>query len=312
MYPTAAGVRNIADTTMRYVPSLYSGKMLEKFYAKRVVPAICNQDYEGELKGQGDTLYIRANPDITVSTHYKGGAVVGEYPSSTAVTMLVDKGKKWAFVTDPIDDKQTDVKNYVEKWMDDAEKQVGIAIDTDVLGNIYSSAHASNYGATAGAISANINLGVESGTAVSLTKSDIVDKIVECGQVLDEQNIPDEDRYMVLPAWACAMLKQSDIKNVSLTGDSVSPIRNGRWGVVDRFEIFMSNKLSTGTDSVAATCTDIIFGHRSAVTFATQITENENLKNPNGFGILYRGLQVYGYKVVIPSALGWLFAKKGS
>ena len=41
----------------------------------------------------------------------------------------------------------------------------------------------------------------------------------------------------------------------------------------------------------------------SAITFASQIAKVESLPNPNDFGTLVRGLNVYGYKVVKPEAL---------
>jgi len=40
--------------------------------------------------------------------------------------------------------------------------------------------------------------------------------------------------------------------------------------------------------------------------------KNEHLINPDTFGMLHRGLQVYGYKTVKDEALGVLFAYKGS
>lgn len=308
MYPVAAGTRNIAATSMRYVPALYSGKLLVKFYARSVVAAISNTDYEGEIKEQGDTVYIRTVPDITIRDHTKGQALVHEQPTSTPTSLLIDQGKYWAFATNKVDDKQTDIKKYTEKWTDDASKQLKIAIDTDILGTVYASAHASNQGATAGAISGNINLGV-TGTPVGLDSTNVLSYIVSAGQVLDEQNVPEEGRWMVIPAWMCSLIKLSDLKDASLAGDATSILRNGRLGMIDTFTLYKSNLLSTTTDG-ANTCTNIIFGTNHAITFASQLTENENLRNPFGFGTLFRGLQVYGFEEIKPEALGWLYAYK--
>jgi hypothetical protein len=103
------------------------------------------------------------------------------------------------------------------------------------------------------------------------------------------------------------LIKKSDIKDASLTGDAKSVLRNGLVGMIDRFTIYNSNLLS-GT---AAAGVYMLFGHKDATSFATQLTENKVLDNPNGFGMLHRGLQVYGYKVVKPEALGVLFGAKG-
>lgn len=311
-YPTAAGIRNIQASTMRYVPEIWSGKLLISFYTRTVLAAICNVDWEGEIKDQGDTVYIRSIPAITINDHQKGQALAYEQPVATPVTLLIDKGKSWSFSTNLVDDVQTDIKDYTSKWTDDAGKRLKIAVDKEVVQNVYSSAHASNYGATAGAISGDIDLGVDGGTSVSLTKANVLDKIVECGQVLDEQSVPeDAERWMVVPAWMCSIIKLSDLKNASITGDSVSPLRNGRIGEIDTFTIYKSNQLATTTDGAADTATCIIFGTKHAIAFASQLIKSETLPNPFAFGHYFRGLQVFGYKVVKPQALGWLYAKKG-
>ena len=44
-------------------------------------------------------------------------------------------------------------------------------------------------------------------------------------------------------------------------------------------------------------------GHKSAITFASQIAKVETLQNPNDFGQLVRGLNVYGYNTIKPESL---------
>lgn len=273
--------------------------------------AIANTDYDGEIKQMGDTVYIRAVPTITIRDYQNGQTLVHEQPVATPVTLLIDKGKYWAFSTTKVDDKQTDIKSYTEKWTSDAAEQLKIAIDTAILAGVYGSVHASNTGNSAGVISANIALGADGGTSVALKNSDVLDKIVECGQVLDEQNCPEEGRFFVIPAWMASLIKTSDLKDCSLTGDGVSVLRNGRMGVIDTFTLYKSNLLATTADGSGNTTTCALFGTKDAITFASQLTENENLKNPFGFGTLFRGLQVYGYKVVKSEALGMLYCRKG-
>jgi len=301
----AAGKLNIGSSTMRYIPALYAGKLLKKYYSATVLSAITNTDYEGEIKKYGDTVYIRATPDITIRDYAKGQTLVNEQPESTAVTLSIDKGKYWSFVTESVDKIQTDIKTFVNKWTDDAAEQMKIAVDTDVLANVYSDASAYNQGTTAGAKSSSFNLGV-AGTAVGVDKTTILDKIVDCGTVLDEIDCPETGRFMIIPPMLAGLIKKSDLKDASLSGDGTSIMRNGMLGTIDRFTLFNSNLLA-GTYSTGVYC---IFGTKDAISFATQLTENEVLPNPNGFGTLHRGLQVFGYKVVKPQALGVLYAKK--
>jgi hypothetical protein len=47
----------------------------------------------------------------------------------------------------------------------------------------------------------------------------------------------------------------------------------------------------------------LLAGHKSAVTFASQMTKMETVRNPNDFGDYVRGLNVFGYKTLLPQAL---------
>lgn len=275
--------------------------------------AIANTDHEQEIKNIGDTVEIRSLPDITIRTYTKGMSLTYEQPTATPTTLYINKGKYWGFSTNEVDDVQTDMKDYMDQWMSGAMKQMKESVDSDVLGNIYSDVSSYNKGSAAGYISANINLGVDGGTSVALTKNDVMDKIVECGQVLTELDVPNEGRWMVIPAWMRTIISMSDVKDASMMGDRVSEVRsNGRLGAIAGFTFYESNQLSTGADGSANTCTRVLFGTNHATTFAAQITKNEHIVNPNDFGVYHRGLMVYGYKVVKPTAMGVLFCRKGS
>ena len=131
-----------------------------------------------------------------------------------------------------------------------------------------------------------------------MDKTNVLDYIVNLGSVLDEQNVPETDRWVVLPVWACGFVKQSDLKDASLAGDSTSIMRNGRLGMIDRFMIYRSNLLD-----VSGSNTNIVAGHKSGLTFASQMLNSETLRAESTFGTLVRGLQVYGYSVIKPEAI---------
>jgi hypothetical protein len=130
---------------------------------------------------------------------------------------------------------------------------------------------------------------------------------VDCGTVLDEQNVPQTGRFVVIPAFAAGLIKKSDLKDASMTGDSTSVMRNGRLGIIDRFETFLSNNVKYTAADTAYSC---IFGHKAGLTFASQIVKTEKLRSEHAFEDIVRGLNVFGYKVVKPEALGVLYAKR--
>lgn len=299
-----------------FIPEIWSGKLIEKFYASTVLSAISNTDYEGEIKSHGDKVKIRTKPTLTIRNYEAGLNLVVERPSSNIVELLIDKGKYFNAILDDVMRVQSDI-DQMGLWSDDAGEQMKIVIDTDVLLGLLGQAAAANRGATAGAISASINLGVTTAPVVLVPRNpavgevEIVDMIVRLGQVLDEQNIPEQGRWIVLPAWASSMIKRSELRDASLTGDGASILRNGRLGMVDRFTIYASNLLPSGVAAGLAAGEWVIYaGHSHALTFASQMTEMETMRSEFTFGNIMRGLQVYGYKVLDGKALAQAIVTK--
>jgi len=292
-FPVAAGRPNYSGN---FIPEIWSGKLIENFYDATVLAAISNTNYEGEIRRMGDTVNIRTTPEISIKTYVKGQTLSVENPDKPKIQLVIDKGEYFACIEDDVDKVQSDV-NMMDTWSKDASERMKIKIDQRVLTDILPDISALNKGATAGRITGNIDLGT-TGTPVAITKSNVLDYIVDLGTVLDEANAPEGERFLVIPAKMAGMIKKSDLKDASLTGDSVSVLRNGRLGMIDRFTLYMSHNLSVTSGKFS-----IIAGHKMGFTFASQMTEMESLRAESTFGNVIRGLQVYGYKVVKPEAL---------
>jgi len=299
VYPVSPGRPNY---TGNFIPEIWSGKLIENFYDATVLAAVSNTDYEGEIRSMGDTVNIRTQPNITIRDYVKGQNLVVENPDKPKLQLVIDKGEYFSVVEDDVDKVQTDV-NLMDMWSKDASEQMKIKIDQRVLTDMLPDIGTLNRGATAGAQSGAFDLGT-AGAPLTITKDgasstvSIVDLIVDMGTVLDEANCPESDRFLVIPARAAGLIKKSELKDASLTGDSTTPLRNGRLGMIDRFTLYVSHNLN-----VTAGNTSLIAGHKMGFTFATQMTEMETLRAQSTFGNIVRGLQVYGYQVVKPEAL---------
>jgi hypothetical protein len=303
--PVASGITSHSGT---YTPEIWSAKTLVKFYTATVFGSISNTDYEGEIKNSGDTVQIRTVPDIIIRDYSIGQKLVRTRPAPSKISLYIDKGKYYSVPINDVEKLQSDI-NYVDKWTDDAGRQMAIEIDTTVLEDVYADASSYNSGNTAGYKTSSFQLGA-SGFPVVVDKDDIIDYIIDMGTVLDEYDVPDDGkRWITFPAAFCGLIKKSDLKDASLAGDGTSIARNGRIGMVDRFEIFRSNQLALTTDG-GNSVTNCIFGHPAAITFASQLTENRYIDNPDDFGKIMEGLQVYGFKVIKEQALGHFYARK--
>jgi hypothetical protein len=294
-----------------FIPEIWSAKLVEKFYASTVLAAISNTDYEGEIQNQGDRVKIRTKPTITIRDYRADGLLGLDRPTGNSVELYIGIGKYFSLILDDVMEVQSDL-NLLSMWSDDAAQQLKIHVDRDVLGGIVGGAAAANKGVAGGIISGNLNLGAK-GTPVAVklapvagTDTGILDVLLRLGQALDEQNIPEVGRWVVMSAAAGRYIKQSELRQAYLSGDPVSMLRNGRLGMVDRFTIYVSNLLpSAATDATnfAAGEQPIFAGHAHGITFASQISKVETLRSELTFGQILRGLQVYGYQIVDPTSI---------
>ena len=269
---------------------------------------ISNTDYEGEIKGQGDKVHIRTTPTLEIHDYQIGQTLVNQRPEAPTLELLIDKGFYWSAIIDDVVEKQQDI-DQMNLWAQDAAEQLKIKLDSRVLGSIVPDVHAENKGQNAGRISGNIDLGA-TGNALAIDRDNVLETILMMGQVLDEQNVPESGRFLILPYWMTTMLKLSDIKDASLTGDGSTPLRNGRVGMIDRFTVYNSNLLPRYVDG-AHNPTHVLAGTTEGLTFATQLTKTESLRAESTFGNIMRGLMVYGHKVVKPEALTAAYVRQG-
>ena len=309
LYPVGSSGNNLQATG--FVPEIWSDKLVEKFYASTVLAAISNTDYEGEIKNKGDRVKIRTKPTISIHNYDADGLLGLDRPTGGTVELYIGNGKYFSLILDDVMEIQSDL-NVMSMWSDDAAQQLKITVDQDVLGGIYGGMAAANQGTTAGVITASLNLGIQGAPLTTVSKNptggqiELLDVLMRMSQVLDEQNIPEEGRWVVMPSWAGRQIKQSELRQAYLSGDSVSMLRNGRLGMVDRFTIYISNLLPNNSNQPAnfnAGEWPLYAGHAHGLTFASQISKVETLRSELTFGQILRGLQVYGYQIVDGKAL---------
>jgi hypothetical protein len=266
---------------VNFIPEVFSKLLQAKFYKKSILPEISNTDYEGEISGQGDKVVIRTVPAVTINNY--AGTITTQELTTAKVEMLIDKAKYYSFKVDDVLAAQADI-NLLEGASTDAAEGMRIAVETEVL---------------AGAITGATTIGSQT----TITAANILTNILTMSKQLDELNIPEEGRFIVLSPEFISLLKQSELRQAYLTGDSTSPLRNGLVGMVDRFKVFQSNMVYTAASGADSGYTHVLAGHPKALSFASQFTNTETVRMESTFGDQVRGLKVYGSKVVTPDAL---------
>lgn len=299
-YTTSTGSKNI--------PWVFSKKVLRKWYPKSIMSYTSNTEYEGEIKTEGSKVIIPTLGNVTVRKRAKYSKTIWENIVSQPVEFNVNRSTEWAFRLDDVDIKQFVLKGIIDKYAGDAAEQTRLVMDTDYLSSIYLSAASYNQGLTAGKNSLLYNLGV-TGTPVVLSKANITSYILMCEAALNEADVPQTDRWLVLPTWARFLLDDSKVQDASYTGGKSNLIdESGYIKSIGKFKIYESNLYTSVSDS-GKTCFNIVFGHKYATTTATQITDSKFFDKFEDFwGQGMKGLQVYDWAVIKGQGLGVLYA----
>lgn len=303
-----------------FIPTIWSSKLNVKFYASSVFADICNRNWEGEISNVGDKVIINNIPSLVINDYVVGGNLNYQTPTPNTIEMVVDRAKYFGFNVADVLEYQSQ-PNLMDMFSSDAAEQMRTVIDSTCIYRTFNQGAAANRGANAGIKSGSLNLGTDAAPVSLASANAVLDLILAMASALDEQNVPDSDRYLVIDPATRMRLMQSDLRQVQITGDGTSPLRNGQIGKIDRFTIYLSNQLPTiaangtvwtsgdGSEATVGATTNaarrraLIAGHKSAISFASQMSKTEQLRNPTDFGDLVRGLQIFGHRVTQPASL---------
>ena len=311
----SAGYGNLPSGNFQ--AEIYSQKVLKFFRRASVVEDITNTDYAGEIENYGDTVRIIKEPTVSISAYTRGAVVTPQDLADDEITLEVDQAQAFAFKVDDIEERQSHV-NFEAMATSSGAFSLKRNYDKNVLQAMLDGAGIKG---ASGSVETDSNLGT-GGTPVTVTGSDAGDDVVNLmalmARKLDEQDVPEENRWFVAPPRVYENLYKAGAKivEVQITGDDVSPLRNGL--VTNQkimgFTLYKSNALRQSAD--ATTTTDmvsvsgvgtgenvVLAGHISACATANSIAKTEVIRDPDSFADVVRGLHVYGRKVLRPESL---------
>ena len=274
-----------------FIPQIWSSRLLKHLDMNLVFKSLVNTDYEGEIKNFGDTVRVNQIGNIKVENWAKTQNVVPQDLDSTQAILTIDQARYYAFQVYDADAAQANV-NLMDAAMERAAFSLAKDIDTYI---------AQKY------IDAGIEMGdyevkAESGTS-TITAYDL---ITEVAAKLDEHNVPDAGRWLVVPPWFHAMLLRSieyklAVEDYKTTG--VIPQVAG-------MKILKSNNIQT--DEVSGEVYYYLMGGTNmAISFAMQVQTTEAMRSASNFADVVRGLVLYGAKVFYPESLVSVRVKKG-
>ena len=315
-FGTAAGYGNLPSGN--FTPQIFSQKVLKFFRRASVAEDITNTDYTGEIENFGDTVNIIKEPTITVSSYTRGSVVNTQDLADDQITLTVDQANAFAFKIDDIEERQSHI-NFEALATSSGAFSLKRKYDANVLQAISDGAGiagADDASLSGGLTTTNTSLGTASSPINVETDDAGINLMLLMARVLDDQSVPEENRWFVAPPIFYEKMFQAGnkIAEVQVTGDASSNLRNGLAtpGTLAGFTCYKSTALNStaGTDQVtlSGVATDasenvILAGHISSTATASHIAKTEVVRSTESFSDVVRGLHVFGRKVLRPEAI---------
>lgn len=279
----------------RFKPEIWSANLLVALRKALVYagPMVVNRDYEGEIRQAGDTVRITSVSDPTVADYAPNVTVITpEELTDAQRTLLIDQQKYFAFYVDDVDAAQA-LGNVLPEALRRAAYKLADQVDQYVAG-MYTQVQTANV--------------LNSGSAITLTApdtathEDLWNKVIVPLKVkLDEANVPNEGRWMVIPPWAEGYLLQSALFTRVDASGTTEALRNGIVGRGAGFDFLKSNNTPNpaGSDYILMAGTDM------AISFAEQVNQTEAYRPESKFADAIKGLTVYGGKMIRPEGAAY-------
>lgn len=269
-----------------FKPEVWSANLLVALRSALVYGGVCNTDYEGDISEYGDTVTINSISRPAVEDYVPNVTEIEPETLTTAQRkLLIDQSKYFAFEVDDVDARQAR-GDVIPTAMNEAAYALRDVADAHIAA-LYT-----------GVVSGNDlgTVGVASGSPTNAYDNILVPLKV----TLDEADVPEQGRYVIIPSWLHGRLLRDDrFIRADATGDGTGAMRTGMVGQAAGFDVLVSNNTPNPTSDHNV----VQAGYRGALSFAQQISKVEAYRPQNSFSDAVKGLHLYGAKLVRPEGI---------
>ena len=271
-----------------FIGEVWAAQILQSLQKSLVYgqAGVINRDYEGDVKGKGDTVRITAHGPVTIGNYVKAtGLSDPEELDDASTTLEIDTAKYFNFRIEDVDKAQMNVK-LMESATRDAAYQLADVADQIIVAQMV--------------LGAGNAVGADGTDKIFDGTTDIVtEEILEVKQKLDEANVPNEGRWIVLPPWVTKVMFQETTITTPVWSGVEGVMKNGQIGRIYGFDVLQSNNVPNSTGDHYK----VLAGVARATTFADSVNEVEAYRPDKFFADALRGLHCYGAKVIEPACL---------
>ncbi len=266
-----------------FIPQIWSQKLNQLLEKNCVMLQCVNRNWEGEIKNQGDTVKIITPANVSVST-LTSNDITYSALTPTSQDLVIDQKKFFAFKIDDVSQAQANT-DIMEAHLSSAKKAIEEVQDAFLLGMHTNVTNANTVGSE--------------DTPVTLSKSTIYENFVNLALALknsDAVNSGTRPWVVINPNIEAYLLQSPEFISAYNVADET--LREGSIGRIAGMDVLVSTNL-TAVDGKYY----VLAGTNDAITFASQLSKIESLRDKDSFSDLVRGLYLYGAKTVQPNAL---------
>lgn len=265
-----------------FIPEIWSQKLNNMLTKNCVMLQCVNKNYEGDIKNQGDTVKIITPAAVSISTVSDTAITYNELnPSET--DLVIDQKKFFAFKIGDIAQAQAN-QSIMEAHLQNAKKAIEEVQDSYLLGQ-HAFADADNI--------------VGGTTPVTLDKTTIYSYFVQLALKLKNADAVSNSQkpwVVINPTIESYLLQSTEFIGAHNVADET--LREGAIGRIAGMDVLVSTNLTATAGKYY-----VLAGTNEAITFASQLSKIESLRDKDSFSDLVRGLYLYGALTVQPKSL---------
>lgn len=259
-----------------FIPEIFDASIMRTLEDNLVMNKVVRGVNMTQVKGFGDTIYFTSLADPTISAYT--GTISHESLVDDQIAMLIDKEAMFQFKVADEDALMANV-DLKGSQAQRAAYMLKKYVEEDVFSHVYTQAAAGT-------------------TTATVTSATVISSLGEMANDLAEQNVTQENMWIVIPPWVRLKLQLAGI--AFQINEGINGTGGMAWTNELGFDVFVTNTLY---ESATTPVTQVLAGSYQAIGYADNGVPTRRLELEGSRAVGIDGGLIYGYKVIKPKEL---------
>lgn len=288
-------------------------------YCTTMIGMLATNNVLEPLKECGNEIEWRTAPRAKLHWYHKNQPLKIDWPEMGKNSCKIGRAKYWNIKVDDVDERDLcDMQEIIALYQADVIRLIQMVMQKDLIKEMLYGAHPKNQGNCAGVKKEKVALGTcddcceidcENIRLMMPTALEVMQQqcAVSTGMPGTENNDTDTPFAIVPGAYRRTMALA--MSKGCCPQDSLMPIDSGM--IRDKhsgFDLYEITDLPCHVNDKGQFVYPIIFGRKDATGWVTTMDKTEKVRHPEYFAHFLRGLIIWGGCVIVPEALGVMWA----